>query len=230
MQPHEIITLYATKPLEYAVAILYLLVFAAFWHYVNSDARAGAGSAERAWSGALAEWFHVPEQVFFHPGHAWAKALGQGVVAIGVDDFAQALVGPLKGVTLPKPGDPLAAGQRAWQLAADSKAVDMLSPVTGTVLEVNQAALDHADIVNADPFGNGWLLKVRVADAKDALQQLTSGDAARRWMGEVSDRLMGAMTPQLGHVLQDGGMPVHGIARAMDEARWDEIARTYLLS
>ena len=59
---------------------------------------------------------------------------------------------------------------------------------------------------------------------------LMSAAAARRWMEQVSNSLTAAMSPELGHVYQDGGMPVHGIARNIDEAHWDEVARRFLLT
>jgi len=227
MFPHDP---YLAKGIEYLVALAFLLLFAGFWQYVNGEAAAAMPIRSQAAAGDHASWFQVPDLVFFHPGHAWARADAPGVVTIGVDDFAQSLVGPLTGVALPAAGTALRTGERAWTLAADSKAVDMLAPVTGTVVEVNAKALDHADLVNGDPFGSGWLMKVRVPDSKTALQRLVTVEAARRWMTDVSDQLMGTMTPQLGHVLQDGGVPVHGIARAMDDAHWDAIARRFLLS
>lgn len=218
---------YALRAVEYLSCLGFLVVFSLFWRYLNTEP---AVARARAWVGQVADWFKVPEQVYFHPGHAWARLESPGVMAVGLDDFAQRLVGPVGAVKLPQPGQMLAAGQHAWALKADGKAVDVLAPVTGKVIEVNRAALDRPELVNEDPYGRGWLLKLEVPRTATAVKHLLSGEAARQWIDGVTHRLMQTMTPELGQLYQDGGLPVHGLARAIDEAHWDEIARRFLLS
>jgi glycine cleavage system H protein len=229
MEPHEIITLYTTKPLEYAVAILYLLLFVGFWRYVNGE---GSISFERAraWSGQLCDFFRVPADVFFHPGHAWARPEGGGVMTLGLDDFAQQLVGPISAIDLPRVGTALEAGSRAWAIEADAKRVDMLAPVTGTVVAVNDALNGQPSLVNDDPYGGGWLAKVRVPRSSKALRALMSGRAARAWMDRVASDLLAAFAPELGQVSQDGGVPIQGFARVISKEHWDDVARKLLHS
>ncbi len=218
---------YTLRAVEYLSCVGFLVVFSLFWRYLNTEPvlrRAGA------WVGQFSDWFRVPDQVYFHPGHAWARLDSPGVMAVGVDDFAQHLVGPVVGITLPKTGQALSAGQQAWALKADGKAVDVLAPVTGRIVAVNESAIEHPEVVNTDPYGRGWLLKVEVPRTATAVQHLMSGDAARQWIDGVSHRLLQTMSPELGQLYQDGGLPVHGLARAIDEEHWDEIARRFLLS
>lgn len=218
---------YTLRAIEYLSCVGFLVVFSLFWRYLNTEP---ALARARAWVGQFADWFKVPEQVYFHPGHAWARLDAPGVMTVGVDDFAQHLVGPVAALKLPSPGQVLAAGQQAWSLKADGKAVDVLAPVTGTVLEVNRSAIEHPAVVNDDPYGRGWLLKMQVPRTATAVKHLLSGESAREWIDGVSQRLMQTMSPELGQVCQDGGLPVHGLARAIDEEHWDEIARRFLLS
>lgn len=220
---------YMVKAIEYLVGVSFLALFVVFWRFVNTEV-ALAPARAAAWSGQLADWFRVPQEFFFHPGHAWAKADASGMLTVGVDDFAQHLVGPLAAIDLPQPGTQVRRGAKGWTLRADSKAVDMLSPVTGTVVAVNPNVARKADLVNDDPYGRGWLMKVQVPGGGQSLGDLFSGAAARKWIAEVAGELTTAMGPQLGAVMQDGGVPVHGIARSLDEANWDEVARKFLRS
>lgn len=220
---------YMVKAIEYLVGLSFLALFVLFWRFVNMDVRE-VPARVAAWSGQLADWFRVPPELFFHPGHAWAKADAAGMLTVGVDDFAQQLVGPLAAIELPQPGTQVRRGVKGWTLKADSKAVDMLSPVTGTVVAVNRDIAKQADLVNEDPYGRGWLMKVQAPGGGQSLTDLFSGAAARKWIGEVADELTAAMGPQLGTVMQDGGVPVHGIARSLDEHNWDEVARRFLRS
>jgi glycine cleavage system H lipoate-binding protein len=218
---------YMVKAVEYLVGVGSLALFVLFWRYVNGEPVPAAEKA-RVWSGQIAEWFRVPERLLFHPGHGWARMETPGVVRVGLDDFAQHLVGRVDAVDLPQPGARLQGGAKGWTLRAGGKAVDMLAPVSGTVVAVNDDMADKAGLVNEDPYGRGWLMKVQVPGGDGPLKGLLSGAAARGWIDKVSHELTGSMSPELGHLCQDGGLPVHGIARAIDEARWDEVARRFL--
>lgn len=97
MNESSLLSPHATKALEYLLAVSYLLLFIPFWRFVN-----GATIAQ---SFALG-WFQVPENVHLHRGHSWAKTFG-GAVAVGLDDFAHKLIGPLDEVRFPAVGTPL---------------------------------------------------------------------------------------------------------------------------
>jgi glycine cleavage system H lipoate-binding protein len=218
---------YMVKAVEYLVGIGSLLLFVVFWRFVNGEA---APVAVPAWANQIAEWFKVPEGMLFHPGHAWAREESPGLLTIGLDDFAQQLVGPVAAVDLPAPGTRLHAGTKGWTLRSGDRGVDMLAPVTGTVVAVNTDVKDRAGLVNRDPYGQGWLMKVQVPRASASFKDLVTGAAARRWIDKVAQELTATMTPELGHVYQDGGVPVQGLARSIDDAHWDALARRFLLS
>jgi glycine cleavage system H protein len=232
MMPHDILTLDATKAVEYLIAVAFLLLFVPFWQYAMHSVAAESRVVARvaAFADLVAGWFRVPDDTFFHPGHAWARVEADGLVTVGVDDFAQKLVGPVRGVQLPPPGARLERGRPAWRLEADSKAVDMLAPVGGEVVAVNRKAIETPETVNRDPYGDGWLVRLRSPNLGAHLAQLKAGQAARRWMNEVCDELCASMSPALGRVYQDGGLPVDGLARALAGDRWDELASRFLLT
>lgn len=107
----------------------------------------------------------MPQGVSFHPGHAWVRREAPGIVAIGMDDFAQQLVGPISAFRLPAPGTTLREGTRAWALEADTKQIDMLAPATGTIVEVNEELLKRPQ-----PPGQQRPLRARLA-GEDARAQ-----------------------------------------------------------
>ncbi len=222
---------YIAKGLEYLLGITFLVLFTGFWRY----AIGGASVAERAAVRAerrlpLLDMFRVPEGVMFHPGHAWMRADAPGIATVGMDDFAQQLVGPIAALDLPPLGTAIEQGARGWRLKADSKSVDMVSPVTGRVVAINEAALGNPAAVNEDPFGRGWLMKVEAPRLVANTKQLLSGRAARDLMSSSWDELSALLSPQVGLVMHDGGAPVKGFARGVDEENWDAIARRFLRS
>lgn len=227
---------YVAKAIEYLLGIAFLVLFSGFWRYATGGANVTERVAVRVKPPArlpLLDMFRVPQGVMLHPGHSWARTVGAhapGVVTVGLDDFAQQLVGPVSGVRLPEVGADIEQGAYGWQLLSDTKAVDMLSPITGKVLEINEAALQDPSSVNIDPYGRGWLMRVQsprlIADSK----QLLAGRSARDLMTSSWDELSAMLSPQVGMVMHDGGAPMHGFARGIDQENWDAVARRFLLT
>ncbi len=243
---HDFLSIYPAKLQEYCLAIGYLLLFIPFWRYVQGAKReatvtAGAAVHPRtavaealrpagatALRPATAGWFHVPAGVHLHPGHTWARLEGDGTVAVGIDDFAHKLVGPAA-LRLPAVGGKVAQGEAALALADEGREVAMLSPVDGTVVAVNPAARSNAGALD-DPYGAGWLFKVKAPRLAANLHQLHADAPAARMLEDAAEALARRLNPELGRVLQDGGTPVHGIARALAGDKWDDLARQFFLT
>jgi hypothetical protein len=92
----------------------------------------------------------------------------------------------------------------------------------------NEAALRDPRLVNGDPYGDGWLLEVEAPRWTSGSRSLLRGDRAKEWLVRTEQALRLKMSPEVGAVLQDGGVPVPGIARALSEVGWDELARELL--
>jgi glycine cleavage system H lipoate-binding protein len=238
---HEFLSIYTAKNAEYLLAVGYMMAFVGWWKFVNGGKRAALEARAEAETTKAAEaaipakrpeahgWFEIPTGVWLHPGHTWARAADDGSVTIGVDDFAQKLVGPVSQVALPKPGAPVAQGVPVIALAAGDRAVPMLSPVDGVVSEVNKGLAEDPTLLS-DPYTQGWLFKVRPARLQANTRQLMEGESARLWLDNAAASLAARLSPELGHVLQDGGAPVSGIAQELEPERWDALARKYFLT
>jgi glycine cleavage system H protein len=230
MTGQEFLSSYPAKLMEYTLAVAYLLVFIPFWRYVHGTPRVRPVAVpvrERVPAGATATapgWFSLPAGLFLHPGHTWMRPSGDGLVEVGLDDFAARMLGPVERLDLPRPGAAVGQGMAALMAREGTKRVPLVSPVTGTVSEVNPAAAGGA--WQREPYG-AWLFKVRPAALAANRQQLFAGAEAQRWLEEAGARLAARASPELGAVLQDGGAPVHGIARELEPERWDELCHEY---
>lgn len=229
MEGFTYIDIFATKGSEYLLVLGGLLIFTLFWRFLSRAEALAPGYGDLI--PAISHLFRLPaEGIYFHQGHSWAIPEQGGLVRVGIDDFAQKLVGRIEGLELPAVGQKLRQGDRAWSLKVGEKSIDMLSPVEGRIVAVNERLLSRPEELGQDPYGSGWLLKVEVPQLSVNLRNLLSGDLARSWLEGARERLFARMNYSLGAVSQDGGVPVEGIARNLDPQRWDEIVREFFLT
>jgi glycine cleavage system H protein len=227
MEATNYVDIFATKGIEYLFILVFLLVLALFWLWFKSLTKQTSPAADPP--GTSPEpWFSLKKGLFYHQGHSWVRAEGNDLAVVGIDDFAQRLLGTSSAIDLPKPGARLQQGDKGLELRFGSKAIEILSPVEGEVVEINHEVLKNPQLLNSDPYGNGWLLKVKVLQMKRNLVNLFSEDLAMAWMEETVNSLHRIMAGRLGVALQDGGVPVDGIARILSPGNWDEIARKFL--
>jgi|TARA_B100000405_G_scaffold200642_1_gene140762 glycine cleavage system H protein len=103
---------------------------------------------------------NTPEHLFYTKEHEWANFKDNEVI-IGITDYAQSQLGDIIFIEFPEIGDQINAGDSFGEVEAVKTVSELYAPVTGTVLEVNENLEDSADLVNSDPYGDGWLIKIK---------------------------------------------------------------------
>lgn len=106
---------------------------------------------------------NIPKDCRYTKEHEWVRADGDAV-AIGITDYAQSALGDIVFVELPKPGQRLAQMQAFGSVEAVKAVSDLYSPVSGEVLETNPRVADDPSLVNASPYGDGWMVRARLAN------------------------------------------------------------------
>ena len=231
MESYSFIDIFATKGQEYLFVIVFLILLVLFLVFLEKPSRTSALPA-RSTSFAPSHWFSLVQDLAYYQGHTWAKQDEPDVTRIGMDDFAQLLVGKPEAIKLPDVGTTVEQGEVGWSLEVDSKSIDMLSPVTGEVIAVNEEILKNPGIVNKDPFYSGWLMKVKtpVKNRKKDFNNLLSGKLAVNWLEQTADELQEKISGSLGPVLLDGGVPVSGFAKHLSGENWNDIASEFFLT
>jgi glycine cleavage system H lipoate-binding protein len=227
MHGNEFLTGYSAKLVEYGLAVTYLVLFVGFWRFIHGGkeaAKAMVASAADLPRAVTAGWFEIPADVALHPGHTWARMEADGTVAVGLDDLGHRMVGAVDGLELPAAGGKVEQGAQAVTMAAGGKKVGLLSPVDGEVVATNAGARN-----SGEPYGSGWLFKVKPTRWARNKAQLLDGRAAREWVEEQGRKLAMRLAPEmaLAPAMHDGGAPVPGMARELDAEHWDEIAREF---
>ena len=127
---------------------------------------------------------NVPENVVYTAEHEYvARTDDPAIVRVGITDYAQSELGDVVFVNLPKPGDRLDAHQSFGTIEAVKAVSDLYSPVAGDVVEINANLESDPAVVNRDPYGDGWMVKLRMASPNE-LKGLMSPGAYRSHIGE----------------------------------------------
>jgi len=217
---------------EYIIALVGLFGFIAFWRVLNGPKLGIEAIRDKVrtfvdrFSGFL-----VPADVMFHPGHAWARVEGVDTVTVGMDDFAARLLGSADSISLPKVGSRVKHGSLGWGFKTDSRVIHMLSPVEGEVVAVNHAVANSPGAAFHDPYGNGWLFKVKSDNLTPSLKNMIPSGMVAEWFESVRRTLAcRCQAPELAPLCADGGEPIHGIAKAVDPEGWDNLAREFFLT
>jgi glycine cleavage system H protein len=127
---------------------------------------------------------NIPDDLQYTSEHEYVARTGDpAVVRIGITDYAQGELGDVVYVNLPKPGQRLGAHESFGTIEAVKAVSELYSPVAGEVVEVNSALDADPAVVNRDPYGDGWMVKLRVADP-GSLAGLLSASAYRAHIGE----------------------------------------------
>lgn len=105
----------------------------------------------------------IPEELRYTQEHEWLRPNG-GTVRVGITDYAQDALGDIVYVQLPEPGTAVESGQAVGEVESTKSVSDLYAPVAGTVTARNEALNDTPELVNTDPYGEGWMLEIELAD------------------------------------------------------------------
>ncbi len=115
----------------------------------------------------------IPTELRYRPSHEWVR-IEDDVAVVGISDYAQDALGDLVYVELPEVGQVLAAGDEAGVVESVKSASDIYAPVSGEVVEINEELDAEPEKVNQDPYGSGWLYKIKLADDGELEEMLTA--------------------------------------------------------
>lgn len=107
----------------------------------------------------------TPGNLKYAKTHEWARLEDDGTITVGISDHAQELLGDLVFMELPEVGTSVSAGKECAVVESVKAASDVYAPVSGEITETNAALADAPEIVNSDPYGEGWLFRIKPSDA-----------------------------------------------------------------
>jgi len=128
------------------------------------------------------EGYNLPDELYYTKDHTWARVEENGSVTVGMDAFGAKSAGNIEFIDLPMEDDEFDGGEAFGSLESAKWVGGLLMPVSGTVTEVNENIEDELDLLAKDPYGEGWLIKVKPANLKDDLKALVHGADVVPWL------------------------------------------------
>jgi glycine cleavage system H protein len=127
---------------------------------------------------------NIPDNLLYTPEHEYiAPTSDPAIVRVGITDYAQGELGDVVFIRLPKKGDRVTAHESFGEIEAVKAVSELYSPVTGEVTDINDALDSDSGVVNRDPYGNGWMVELRVSSPAE-LKELMAPKAYRSHIGE----------------------------------------------
>ncbi len=125
-----------------------------------------------------------PEDLKYHREHTWVKVSGRRAT-IGITDYAQDALGDIVYIDLPDTDSHVAVNTELGEIESTKATSAIIAPVSGTIVDINEKLSDSPEIINEDPFGNGWIVVIDMEDATE-LDELMDADEYERYIEEES--------------------------------------------
>jgi glycine cleavage system H protein len=209
-----------TKATEYLIAIGFMLIFIVFWRLLNAPRR-------RPVRESVAESFEIIKGIFAHPSHTWAQVTQPNLVNVGMDKFTASVFGSVGEIELPRQGDRIYQGAKAWKIKRGERELVQVSPVSGRVVEVNRKIVEDPKFLNTEDPERNWILKIAPIRLAREARNLLSGEMLARWNQAAKEQLVAALVPSSYPVLQEGGEIKPDLGDELTSEQWEKIARNF---
>jgi glycine cleavage system H lipoate-binding protein len=173
--------------------------------------------------------FEIPQGYGFHLGHMWVMPEGSDNARVGVDKFVTGLMGKIDHIDVRGAERWVRQGQKLITISSEGTSVDLLSPVEGVVMALNNDVLRDPSLVTKDPYENGWIAVIKSPDLPTNQRNLIQGSMVPHWMRNSLTRLNAMISPSPA-LAQDGGGPVSGLLPRLDRELREKVVHEFFLS
>jgi len=131
--------------------------------------------------------YDMPDELYYHEEHSWARVDGSKVT-VGMTDFFQKEAGDIVFIDLPDEEDEVSQGEVCGKIQSRKWIGNLVAPVSGEIVEINEDLEDDTSLVNTDPYGKGWIIAIEASDLDSELKNLIHGDAVAGYLGKEIER------------------------------------------
>jgi glycine cleavage system H protein len=212
--------LLTTKSNEYLIAVVFMIIFILFWQVLNAPRR-------RPVSEAVTQSLEYLRGVFAHPSHTWAEVVQPNLVSVGMDKFTSSVFGTIQQIELPRQGDRIYQGDKAWKIKRGERELVQASPVSGRVVQVNQELVENPRLLNGGNPEKKWIVKIAPIRLVREARNLLTGEMLGWWSQAAKEQLVSALVPSSFPVLQEGGEIKPNLGDELTSEQWEKVARLF---
>jgi glycine cleavage system H protein len=225
--------IFETKGIEYIAIIVFFLALIPFWTYLIKSPAVKRG-VKKVMEFFSFEKLRIPEGIYYDKAHTWTFLEKNGTASVGADDFLVQLTGAVKLNYHKQAGDFVKKGEVLADAEKDGKSLQLVAPVSGEIRKTNDALSELPELLTEDPYGKGWIYKVKPYDWKNDTKDHLLADEAKTWSkNEVTrfkDFLSETYAKESGGtaVLQDGGELAAHTLSLLPENVWKNFQKEFL--
>ncbi len=227
--------IFESKGIQYIAIIIFFMVLIPFWILLNRGNRISRKIREGI--GYLSSKISkLPQGLFFYRNHTWAYLEKAGYARVGLDEMLLHLTGEVRLEAARQTGDKVSRGDLIATLSRENRQLRIYSPISGQIMDVNEVAASDPDTLHHDPYGEGWVYKIKPSDWIAETQHSFLAEKAVEWSGReltrIKDFMAGtAAETQPGYaavVLQDGGEIMENALGELPGEAWQKFQREFL--
>ncbi|MDT8401089.1 MAG: hypothetical protein RQ743_05290 [Bacteroidales bacterium] len=227
--------IFDTKGMEYLVVIAFLIMIIPFWRALNKPlkVREAIGETLGVLSAAV---LRIPEGLFYSKNHVWTHMERSGKVSIGLDDMLMHITGRVELKNFRKPGEKISKGDLIAEITQDGKQLKIASPISGEIRDVNELVGSEPEVLSEDPYGKGWLYKIKPDKWTDETADYVVAEDAKKWAEKELLKFKDFVAHSLQRhypetsmvVLQEGGELTDHPLAGMPEEVWKDFQEGFL--
>ena len=227
--------IFATKGIEYLVVITFLLLLIPFWMILSKESTFST-RLRKVFSDLSFKVLKIPQGLFYGKNHTWMFMEKSGEAKVGLDDLLLHLTGEVKCLFSKNTGEIIHKGDLFLELIQDDKLLKIISPVSGQIMSVNTTLSQNPAIMNNDPYGNGWIYKIKPTNWSAEVQKCLFAEQATQWSAKELDRVKDFLAVSLRNystepsmvILQDGGELCDHTLAPLSDSIWHDFEKEFL--
>lgn len=227
--------IFDTKGIEYLIIIGFLLLIIPFWIFLNKPLTLRVKIRETF--GVLTEKIlRIPQGLFYSKNHTWAHLEKSGYARVGLNDLLLHITGKVELSKFKAQGEKIMKGDVIAEISQDGKRLKISSPLSGQIQGINTSLMDKPDLINEDPYGRGWMYKIKPEKWIEETSSYLMAEQATAWLKEELVKLKDFVaisikkyTPETSLVImQEGGELSDNPLSELPEEAWKDFQTQFL--
>ncbi|HEX7584762.1 MAG TPA: glycine cleavage system protein H [Prolixibacteraceae bacterium] len=227
--------IFETKGVEYLVIIAFLALLIPFWVVLNKQTKM-TKQIQTALGVLSARILKIPQGLFYGKNHTWMFMEKTGAAKVGLDDLLLHLTGKVRFSNLKNPGEMILKGDLLTEIDQNGKLLRIFSPVSGKIVDTNSMLNESNGLLNEDPYGKGWIYKIKPSNWIDETKSCYFAEEATNWSAKELERFKDFLARTMkGYtletamiIMQDGGELLDHSLSALPDEIWKDFQKEFL--